>query len=1432
MTNLSDGTTTENVSVDGTLTLLNTADSSYGGTETPFKTITATGLNVQAGAFTQTVTGELYVGASGATISSGTLHILGAGTTLDAATSAGTSVTIADGARLLFENAVPRNDTGAVKITIQQGGTLEFTNMSSESHTADNALAQLKSDSYPGSVSTKTLTLTGDGTLVKSGTGSLFTVCTGASKNPVFALSKNALIDVQSGTFANGGWTGQNWSQNASRLNIAAGATVHAWDSAHIQVGGLTGDAAVLDADGKVVTKAASITSSANAANDRAGIIIGYGVDASESFTYNGNVSMSSGGKFIKTGAGTQIITGSFSSPGFYAENAGGTVATNGWVEVNQGTLTLAGSASVGRLKVATGATLNFENDVMFSNNVTLEAAEITGTLNIAKGFKVIQNAVLTEGEGFQLDLSNATALTIDGTFNLTSDRTFTRVLNGTGFVNSDKTVTLNLSANGTSSAGFTGTGKVVLMGMAGGDNYLSLTNNKSTISGGMEVKKGIIRFCAADVLDPDSGALTSSVFGTGTLTLSGGTIMNNNNAPTIHSDILLAEGTTSSFRAGWNIVMTLAGNISGKGTLQVTRDNGSILLTGTNTYSGGTEIGGALNSGSGVGRLTLGADGALGTGAVKFLSDSAWLDLAGHTQTFGGLDNSKTSGFYVAEIKNTIDGANTAMDLNFDVAAEESYSFSGTLPTINNITKSGAGSQSLSGDYTGLTSLTVNAGTMTFTGKVASGSAPVIASGGTLEFSGSKANMTWGDSFTIEDGATLRYSNTVLGNTSNLALEIASGGTLEFYSTNTGDHAAAASLTQGNYGNVTVTGSGTFKKTGSGTFAMCNNDIGAATKPIPTLVMNSDGLIWVAEGRLNLGGWVACKTSISDGTNTTYNSATLRIDSGATLDLWDAPNPIYFGALTNGESGGGTINVGNTGKQTLSLGNGDKSGTFAGTIENGVKGGTISLVKAGTGTQTLSGTATYSGTTTVNAGELVFSGTSTLTGNMNVRNGATLTFTGENAKLTTGSLTLAGSAKLNLGSANHAVTINDDGITTDSKITASNSDLKITIAKRYSGSVDVGTGTLTLDFGEEGKLSGTYTAGAYVIDGWRYQSQASDGIIASGKPITLANNGTLKNCANFVDVFNTVYVDSTGGQLMSGWGGSSYLQLSGLLTDAPGKTGGKLTVVKDYTLYLAGEVNLTGLMQVNGTTILSKAADGSSKPFEIGGLTGDAALTNNRTTPILIDVAEGVTAAYSGKLTSTAGLTKTGLGTQMFAASQSVNLSIQEGTVMISGADTKLTGTITVAQGAALTTDPGTIAYPTVPNVNFTNGGHLQITLQAADQFSRFTLAEEPEYDSENGFVDLVFVNGYQPESTSSSYVLSQSYPGGSADDLDLESWLLPTLRNEWNLLWNAGGSQLLLQRDGNALPEPASWLLFLLLGGSFPVMRRAFCRQRCGKR
>jgi autotransporter-associated beta strand protein len=202
-----------------------------------------------------------------------------------------------------------------------------------------------------------------------------------------------------------------------------------------------------------------------------------------------------------------------------------------------------------------------------------------------------------------------------------------------------------------------------------------------------------------------------------------------------------------------------------------------------------------------------------------------------------------------------------------------------------------------------------------------------------------------------------------------------------------------------------TVNGAGTFRLSGSSSINQASGGGGGSKL---NFALGSGGLIDL-QGTSSIvnGGWQVL--------NWANNRADMNIESNATLDLWDGNN-VVVDAL----DGSGTITKTYLffGPRTLTLGIDDGSGDFSGTITS-----EIDVVKAGSGTQTLTGTLSYSGSTTVQAGTLsIGSGGSPTTlsdsAMVSIASGATmnLNFTGSD---TVGVLEIAGSGPLPSGTYN-----------------------------------------------------------------------------------------------------------------------------------------------------------------------------------------------------------------------------------------------------------------------------------------------------------------------------------------------------------------------------------------------------------------------------
>ena len=391
----------------------------------------------------------------------------------------------------------------------------------------------------------------------------------------------------------------------------------------------------------------------------------------------------------------------------------------------------------------------------------------------------------------------------------------------------------------------------------------------------------------------------------------------------------------------------------------------GSLILSGTNTYTGETtiaagtlEVQGRLGSGnytanisnsaileinsssdqilsgtiSGSGALTKDGSGTLTLSGTNTYSGTTTIS-AGTLTVSGTLSNSTdvvNSGTYNVNNSDTIQSlsgsGNTVIASSQTLTTGDSGNdeVSGVISGSGAFTKAGSGTQTLSGNntYTGAT--TISAGTLTVSGTLSNSTAVSIASGATYD-----VDQT--DTVASIEGA---------GN-----IEIASAKTLTAGDSND-------KIVSGD-----ISGSGNLLKVGSGTLTLSGNN-------------SKTGSIGIAAGTLSVS-----------------SSANL----GATPGSADADNIIFNnnGILKTSSSFTLASNKGitMTGAGTIST---DASTTLT---YGGVITDSGALTKNGAGTLILTGENTYTGGTTVSAGTLTV-GTSSngsdsiIVGNVSVEGG------------------------------------------------------------------------------------------------------------------------------------------------------------------------------------------------------------------------------------------------------------------------------------------------------------------------------------------------------------------------------------------------------------------------------------------------------------
>jgi autotransporter-associated beta strand protein len=303
----------------------------------------------------------------------------------------------------------------------------------------------------------------------------------------------------------------------------------------------------------------------------------------------------------------------------------------------------------------------------------------------------------------FSGSAGSATITTNNGaltTFSGGSGGTARLIANGTGAVDFSQ-----LLSAGTTAGSFEGSGNFFL----GSKTITVGGNNLSTEVSGVIQDGGIFGGVGGALVKEGSGTLTLS----GTNTYTGGTTIS---AGTLQ----LGDGGTSGsivgdvvdngvFAINRSDSYTFAGAISGTGAFQQL-GAGTTVLTGANTYTGGTTV----NAGT----LQAGAVNTFSPSSAFTVAAGASLNLASFNQTVGSLAGAGSVTLGSATLTTGNDNTSTT--------------FSGAISGSGGLTKIGSGIFVLTGSNTYSGATAVNAGTLFVNGSIAN-SAVTVNSGATL---------------------------------------------------------------------------------------------------------------------------------------------------------------------------------------------------------------------------------------------------------------------------------------------------------------------------------------------------------------------------------------------------------------------------------------------------------------------------------------------------------------------------------------------------------------------------------------------------------------------------------------------------------------------------------------------------------------------------
>ncbi|MFB9263711.1 autotransporter-associated beta strand repeat-containing protein [Bradyrhizobium erythrophlei] len=454
------------------------------------------------------------------------------------------------------------------------------------------------------------------------------------------------------------------------------------------------------------------------------------------------------------------------------------------------------------------------------------------------------------------------------------------------------------------------------------GSGILILTGN-STYGGGTNITGGTLGI----VSDSNLGAATGQISMSGASTLA--TLGN----ITTTRNIGIADTSTLHSLAG--TTLTVAGRISGGGTL-VKDGDGTLTLTGANNYSGGTTI----NAGT----LQIGNGGTSGSIAGDVFNNGVLAFSRADTMSFGG----NISGFGAV---NQIGGGTTILT-GTNTYAGNTFIQAGTLQLGN-----GGTSGSIAGGV-------INNGVLAFNRSDTSVLSGAISGTGSVQQTGAGTTvLTGNNSFT--GGTTIAAGTLQLGN----------GGMSGWITGNVTDNGALAfNRSDAMVFDGTITGAGKLYQLGPGATVLTANNsyLGGTSVTGGVLMLGNGGTSGAIVGDVTNNGILAFNrsdTSVFAGA-VTGAGLLLQLGPGTTVltgtSSYGAGTLIAAGTLqlgNGGTSGSITGNVANNG--VLAFNRSDTS-VFAGSIF-----GTGSVQQIGVGTTVLTGTSTYGGGTLISAGTL-----------------------------------------------------------------------------------------------------------------------------------------------------------------------------------------------------------------------------------------------------------------------------------------------------------------------------------------------------------------------------------------------------------------------------------------------------------------------------